>query len=154
VHALSSVRDITAQRAAERRLLLNTTAIEHSQEMAIWTRADGSLFYVNETACRLLGFTRDELAGMRISELDTFLAGHADPDAVCSDQWRTLRRRGGFSGESARRRKDGGTVAVEITSSHVRHDGEEFSCALIRDITRRKQAEAQILDARREADRA
>src|SRR5581483_4535620 len=65
-HVIVSVaRDITERRAAEEELRRFRLAMDKSADMIVLVdRATMRFVDVNETACRLLGYTRDELLGM------------------------------------------------------------------------------------------
>ncbi|RPI61281.1 MAG: PAS domain S-box protein, partial [Lysobacterales bacterium] len=102
---------------------------------------DGRLSFVNLTACRLLGYSRDELLGKSLAELRdeaerTRAAPYADGEL---EEWRL-------------RRKDGTWADVEVNAA-VRPDG--LWQASIRDISARKAREAarDTLLAESEADR-
>jgi signal transduction histidine kinase len=48
--------------------------------------------------------------------------------------------------------KDGEEFIVEITESYLPYKGKEFNCAFVRDITERKQAEKDLLQAKEQAE--
>ena len=86
--------------------------------------ADDDLRYiaVNEFACALLGYSREELLGLRVPDVvaDGGLEAHA-PDVV------PARARGG---ESRLVRKDGAEVAIVYRASETTVAGMRFSVAI------------------------
>ena len=47
--------------------------LEHLCDAVYWIRLDGSLIYVNQAACDMLGYSKDELLSRRIFDIDPFL---------------------------------------------------------------------------------
>jgi two-component system sensor histidine kinase UhpB len=107
---------------------------------------------VNESLCRLLGYAREELETVAISELT-----HPDDVEATKEQLaRVLRGEvDGYSLEGRYVRKDGSIVWAELTVSCVRSAiGEvEFSIGVIVDVTERKRAEQALRESERAARR-
>lgn len=133
-------RDITEQKQAEKALELTRFSIEHASDSIYWTTPDGTFVDVNEAACQALGYSREELLQINISEVK--------PD-YSMEMWRehfdNLRKNGSLSFEAEQRTKEGKIVPVEIVANYVQFDDEEFNCAFIRDISDRKHAEEERL---------
>ncbi|MFH1726601.1 MAG: PAS domain S-box protein [Elusimicrobiota bacterium] len=137
-------RDITARKNAEEAARLTQLSIDAVDDNIFWLGPDARIFYVNEAACRRLGYTRKELYSMKVFDFDP-----AFPPEEWHNHWEEIRRRGSFTIESVHRSKDGRVFPVEITVNHVKFAGKEYNCAFARDITERKQAETarQILES-------
>ncbi len=103
---------------------------------------DSRILDVNEGACRLLGYTRDELLGKRVEELMP-----KETVAGLSSVRETLLRRGEFSGEAVNLRKDGSAIPVEVSCSLVQLGGEPLVLVLTRDISERKRTEAALYES-------
>lgn len=110
-------------------------AVDKSPEAVFFVKADARFVYVNDTACRSLGYTREELLGMRVFDVDLDFG---------ADQWESLWRGIKTASlsvlESRMRRKDGGVVAVELRTSYLEFDGVDLCCVYARDIRKRKLA--------------
>ncbi len=122
-----------ALRERERRL----SAILATIQDGFWMLdAQGRLTDVNEAYCRMSGYTREEILRLAIFDLDT--------DALPSGATQRLARirtGGPELFEARHRRKDGGVFDVEVSATWLPID-EQFVC-LCRDITKRRQAEAE-----------
>jgi two-component system cell cycle sensor histidine kinase/response regulator CckA len=133
-----SYADITERKRAEKEIALLKHSIDVHYDAAYWTDIDGKFIYVNEIGCKALGFGTGELVGKTILDVN--------PEATSERMkavWDKLRKDGFHRGESIHQRQDGSAFPVEILTSYVRFDGEEYACGFARDITERKQAEAE-----------
>ncbi|UCE33909.1 MAG: PAS domain S-box protein [Deltaproteobacteria bacterium] len=130
------IRDISQQKRAEELLRLTQFSIQRSSEAAFWINPDGRFSYVNEAACRSLGYSREELLEMTVQDIDPGF-----PKGIWAEHWEDLKRRGSFNIESYHRAKDGTLFPVEVTLNYVIFGGKEYNCAFARDITERKRAE-------------
>ncbi|MCK4856260.1 MAG: PAS domain S-box protein, partial [Bacteroidales bacterium] len=64
--------------------------------------------------------------------------------------WDQLKKSGSITMESIHKKKNGDTIPVEITASHINFEGSEYAVAFVRDITERKIAEQAILSSEEE----
>lgn len=99
----------------------------------------GKFIEVNEIACRMLGYTRQELLGMGLPEVDDPVTG-VNPDAVIERL---------MAGESAvfeqvHLAKDGRRIPVEVNANPFILEGKHVVMSLVRDITERKRMEAAL----------
>lgn len=100
-------------------------------------RVGGGFVDVNGSYCRMVGYGREELLGMRLRDLDVGLS----PEAF-EATGRELFESGSVSFETRHRRKDGRVVDLEATVNWIdRSEGLYF--AFLRDVTARKEAEAE-----------
>jgi diguanylate cyclase (GGDEF)-like protein/PAS domain S-box-containing protein len=138
-----SSRDITERRQIQRETemllrryqTLMKTALDGFRVMDI----QGNVVEANDAFCRMLGYTQEEVTRLNI----------ADWDAQWSKE-ELLERLRGFIGkkgatfETVQRRKDGTLINVEVSTTGVEIDGENYFFAASRDITGRKLAEQQV----------
>jgi PAS domain S-box-containing protein len=99
----------------------------------------GRLAYVNDSACRSTGYTRDELLSMTVGDLDQNY-----PAETWQQVWEKLVRTGSGRLESMHRRKDASLFPVEINLSYLSYDEFAYACAFARDITEQKKAEQAL----------
>ncbi|MFO1475112.1 MAG: PAS domain S-box protein [Verrucomicrobiota bacterium] len=102
---------------------------------------DASLCYVNDQACRSLGYTSAELLKLSIFDID--------PDftpEMWEKAWDRFHRREVevMRIETRHRRKDGSIFPVEIASKHFWQGQTELHVAFVVDLTERKRIEKQI----------
>jgi PAS domain S-box-containing protein len=109
---------------------LYQSLFEHSGDAVFVTDPSGDLLQINQAACRLLRYGKDELMKFNLRELIT----HPDPA-----DYHGFSEKGGFLGEVMMNAKDGEEVAVEINTT-VLPDGNILGIA--RDIRERKTAAA------------
>src|SRR5512136_2171085 len=134
------VRKRTADlRESEESLRFTHFAIENAADQAFWMTEGGRIFYVNDAACRALGYTREELAKMSIPDIDPIY----QPEKF-AEHWRDLQENGFATFETVHRAKDGRVYPVEIRANFVVFDGKEYNCAFATDITNRKRMEEEL----------
>ena len=99
----------------------------------------GKIVYANEIACQIHGYTRNELLGRSIGDLDDeHTVAHVKPRLETLLTGVTLNFEGGH------KRKDGSLFPVEVTARLVVWQGRRFVLALDRDISERKQAQEAL----------
>jgi PAS domain S-box-containing protein len=136
LHAI--IHDITPRKRAEQALQLMRFCVDRAGDCVFWTSLQGRILYVNDAACANRGYSREELLGMTVFDLDPdYHPGNWGPHVE------ELRRRGSLTFETRHRRKDGSVFPIEVTSNHIRSGEEEFIFAFVRNITARKHAEAE-----------
>lgn len=138
VKTLAVLVDVTAQKQAEQELRFTNFALDRIGSAAFWMDVDGRFFYVNEAACRLVNYTREELLSMHVSDLNPDY-----PAEVWPDTWKTIKERGSYTFEARFRGKDGKIFPADITVNYLKSDGGEYNCSFVRDITERKEAEEE-----------
>lgn len=135
-----ALRTSAERRQAEERLRLLDFAVNHVREAAFLTGENGRLHFVNEEACRGLGYTRSELLRLEVSDVDPDF-----PMERWLSHWRDLKAKGSLMFESRHRAKDGRVFPVEINANYFEYDGQGYNLALVHDITERKRAEQERL---------
>ena len=70
------------QPLVEEALKLTKFSVDHASVSTFLVDADARLLYVNEQACRSLGYTREELLAMTVADLDPGF-----PRTAWSDHW-------------------------------------------------------------------
>jgi PAS domain S-box-containing protein len=93
---------------------------------------------VSLRGCTDLGYTREELLSMRVSDI----APEVTP-AVWSERMEILRRDKSMTVFGTHRRKDGTTFPVEVNVSFVRLD-RDYLVAVVRDVTERRRGEEAL----------
>lgn len=148
---LRLANEVLEQRVAERtaelaasmeELSFTQFAVERVHDQAFWHRDDGSVFYVNEAACRSLGYSRLELLGMSVTDFDPSY-DHGSHSTL----WTELREKGSLSFERRHRARSGRVYPVEVRANYLMFEGAEYACCFVTDISERKQAEGALLES-------
>jgi two-component system, cell cycle sensor histidine kinase and response regulator CckA len=111
-------------------------AVENMSDGALLISKDASIVYVNRAACEQLGYTEEELLGMRIMDINPHVTQEIWDSVwgvTVSDKFQVI--------ETEHLTKDGRIVPVEVLANYFELDGEEYSCSFTRDITGRRISE-------------
>ncbi|BCG47980.1 Sensory box histidine kinase/response regulator [Citrifermentans bremense] len=131
--------DVTERVLAEEMLQLTRVTVNAVSDAIFWAAPDGRVVDVNEAACLKLGYTREELLGMTIPEIDP-----GESLEELQQQFQELRQVGTVCFESTHRAKDGRLIPVEVSVNYVRHGDVERNCGIARDISERKAMEEAL----------
>jgi PAS domain S-box-containing protein len=134
------VRDITERKQAERNIAIMNFALDNVHEAAFLIDENAHFNYANEYVCRALGYSRDELLGLGVPDVDPDF-----PAELWPSHWDDLKTRGSLIFEGRHRAKDGRIFPVEVNANYFEYDGKGYNLALARDITGRKRAEEERL---------
>ncbi|MDH5667505.1 MAG: PAS domain S-box protein [Nitrospira sp.] len=136
---LMSCEDITDQKRTEDILRLTRYAVEQAGDQIFLIRDDGSFLDVNESACRHLGYSRQELLTMSVMDIDPDFSRD-----VWNPFWEQFKQSKQMRLETRHRNKSGEIYPVEVTANYFVHNGCAIDCAIVRDISERKQAEEAL----------
>lgn len=128
-------------REAEQKVFLLNLIEQIDDAIYIIEAESGSILEVNEKACNMLGYTRDQLCTMMVWEIDTALENES--------HWRrtqaNLKIQGSTTKPTLHRRDDGRYIPVEVSSKYLRHEENDYSLAVARDLTHVKRQESKLL---------
>jgi PAS domain S-box-containing protein len=162
VEGEKQVQSLLAESEQSRRILLSILEDEKGVKEALRTSEDrhrallqtamdgfwmadmqGRLLEVNETYCRMSGYSTEELLTMRVSDLE---AAETDDDIAMRIQKTMAQGEDRF--ETRHRRKDRSLFNVEVSVQYRPADGGHL-IAFLRDITERKEIEARLQQAQK-----
>ncbi len=140
IAGIEVVRDITEHRRAEATLVESEkkyhSLVETSPDMIIIIeRETGKIMDLNESVCRLLGYSRDELIGT--SSVDRVVSSQRDSYLR---KFEGLMNAGIYVGEFDFKKVDGSTITVEVRGSAF----DDYVFTVGRDITQRHIYEEEI----------
>jgi len=135
---LNTLVNITERRRGQEALQLFRTFVDESSDaFEVIDLETGRYLDFNDSQCRELGYTRAELLGKRVMDIDP----------TVEDRWpdfaRRLREGGQITGESVHQRRDGSIFPIEYNACLVRLD-RDYAVAVVRNITERKQAQEAL----------
>jgi PAS domain S-box-containing protein len=146
------VEERTAELATANAQLRETEfAMDQSSIAMHWVdAASGRLLRVNDAACRMLGYSREELLRMRVWDIDPAVGEERFNQLAA-----TLRPQDGTRFDSTQRTKAGAVVPVELNLYCREAPGRErYFIVFITDISHRRRAEQEILAAKEAAEAA
>ena len=113
--------------------------IQHIPDILSVIDTEGNIIDINQHACASLGYTRDELLGLNVQDIEqNFIAGkHAK-------QWEHIVPGVPILVEGVQIRKDRTTFPAEIRIGMFESGGRKLYLTLTRDISERKQAEEAL----------
>jgi len=115
------------------------TIFNTAQDAIYIETPEGRILEVNQSVCDMLGYSREELLKLRVSDIIP-----PDRAAVLPEVIQRESARPGDYIETENLRKDGTRVPVEVSNTIVSLDGEKRVIAIVRDISRRKEAEEEL----------
>ncbi|WP_193194561.1 scytonemin biosynthesis sensor histidine kinase [Nostoc sp. MG11] len=98
--------------------------INQAVDAAFCIGENAQFLYVNDAACRMTEYSREELLSMTLHSIDVDFSLH---------NWSESKSQNYLTFKSRYRKKGGGIFLVEISMTRVEHQGKEFSCVFARD---------------------
>ena len=128
-------------------LHLSRSSMDQASDAIFWINQDGSFSYVNDEACRSLGYSREELLKLHLWDIDPQYSREE-----WNKEWPRLQEGGGVRSrhlETFHRRKDGVVFPVEVAAKQLRFEKHELHVAFVRNMTERKKTESALRDSER-----
>lgn len=145
VGVLGIGRDITQRITHQQQLLKMEYFLKHIKEGVYLVTENGTFEYVNEEACKLLGYTKEELLSSSVQEIDKEYS--AD---MWSNHWEHIKTHGSQTLERLHVRKDGAYFPVEIHANYFLFENKSYNLAIVRDISQKKQQEEMLFRKEKE----
>lgn len=133
--------EIEQRKSIEKELKRFRVVLDHAGEAIFITDIKtGQFIDVNDTACKQLGYDREELLNLSINDIEL----RYQSVEKLSSYFEKAKGESGFVDEGLYSRKDGSTYPVEVSVSSKMIHNQSFLLAIARDITERKQAEEAL----------
>ena len=137
-----TIQDITERKRAKETLLARErylNAILQTTADGFWVMGpSGRVIEVNEAYCKMSGYTRVEVMGMSVGDLDM-----DEAPAQTAERIRRIIANGFELFETRHRRKNGSPMFVEVSATWLNEDGGRFVC-FCRDLTERRERDERI----------
>ncbi|UCE17837.1 MAG: sigma 54-interacting transcriptional regulator [Gemmatimonadota bacterium] len=136
------------QKESDRNMLLSHFTIEHAKDAVIWLDSDGRIHRVNDSACRLLGYTPEELVGTKLYALHP-----EENEEVWRQRWKITKDKRVHTFEKVQPTKDGVWIPVEVVQHFLELEGEAYCCSFLHDLSERKRTEEDLRSTLAELER-
>jgi PAS domain S-box-containing protein len=132
-------REIVERKQAEESLQLSRFCIDKAGIGIFQSDENGTIFNVNDHACKSLGYSREELYALSIFDIDPDIT----PERMLELK-EMLDERGSVIHYATHKRRDGTMFPVEITANILEFRGKEYGISFVQDITDRKRMEEEL----------
>jgi len=136
------VEEVQLRKINEERLKISDLALANTSEAVLITNAQLEIIDVNPSYCNLTGFSKEEILG----ESPCFDRSGQHDDGFYQELWKTLNKKGHWSGEIINRRKSGEIFPIWETINAVTNTGGEIInyVGVFRDISDLKEVEKKL----------
>jgi PAS domain S-box-containing protein len=135
-----TMHDITERIKAEKALQMTRYSFDHASDQLFWITADARIVDVNDSACQILGYSREELLQLTIPDIDVNFNAQ-----MWSQHFNDLRQNGSIKFESTQITKNGRQFPIEGVANYIKFGDEELNFSFVRDITERKLTEQALI---------
>jgi PAS domain S-box-containing protein len=142
IRVVGTSQDITKRKQTEAELRMFQFASDNAVDEIFWMNQNAGFYYVNDQACRSLGYTREELMRLNLFDIDPVF-----PKERWEETWEKMENGQieTFRAESCHRRKDGAVFPIEVMAKHIcLSNNLKLLLAVTRDMTERKRMEADL----------
>ena len=129
----------TAVSELSERLKLMERGMASAADQIVWLDASGRFIEANESTTETLGYTLEQLRGMRLADL---MEGASD--ARCHEMFEAVRRSGQERRVLSLRRMDGSFYPVELVLTYLDCQNTPIMFGIFRDANERKAMEQQL----------
>ncbi len=117
---------------------------EHANDGIMLMDNKGNILSVNRKACEIHGFDKDSFIGANIMLFET-----DDNKSLVGERMQRILDGESLLYETAHYRKDGSTIALEVSSRAIEVDGITLIQSFHRDITEKKKLQRQLLHSQK-----
>lgn len=133
------LHDISERKVKEKELNLSQFSINNTPDAIFWITKAGEFIYVNDSACELLGYSKQEFLNLRFDTIEPGVKGEE-----WAKLWNVVKKNKYCTIESYYSSRDGNSIPVESKLSYLSYANKEYLCVFSRDISQRLQADAEL----------
>ncbi|WP_052288868.1 PAS domain-containing protein [Methanospirillum hungatei] len=124
------MKEIARRERIERELLIIEAAFNHASDSILLFERSGRLWRANETSCRLLGYSKDEIAAISVFDINQEIT----PE-IWEEMWEQAEQEPGISRvTSTHVRRDGTIIPVEVSRTFFTAGPMTLFCSIAREI--------------------
>jgi diguanylate cyclase (GGDEF)-like protein/PAS domain S-box-containing protein len=137
VRMVGTVQDITGRYEKSQELEFQSKMLNSVTDSIIVHNLDGNIIYVNEAACQTRGYTKDELLGMRMQDLDYHTEKNVDEiyKENLKNAKKQLEKNHKAVIEVMHKTKEGKVIPIEMTCKIVEEKEKSYIISIARDIS-------------------
>ena len=135
----TALLDVSDRKRAEDVLRFAHFSLDHAADAVYWIDPHAQILDVNDTACRMLGYTKEDLCRMTVHDLNPEFQKEGWPEF-----WAETKQRGTMVIDTVHLACDGRHIPVEVSVNFLSYEGQEYHCAFVRDVTGRKKTEESL----------
>lgn len=113
-------------------------SFQNVSEAIFWCSSEGEILYMNETASRMTGYSREELISMKISDISLGI----DPDFT--ELFKKIKNNKKITFKTKHNHKSGKVNTAEICFNYILHEGKEIVVTFVKYIYDGNLAEENI----------
>ncbi|MBW4634661.1 MAG: response regulator [Iphinoe sp. HA4291-MV1] len=126
-------QEISERQKAETELRLSQFYLDIFKDSVFFVSSDARFVYVNEAACRTLGYSREQLLTMTVHDID--------PNFSAASNWlsriQELKQQGSYTFETTHITQDGREISVEVSGNYLEFNAQEYFCSSVRYLSNR-----------------
>jgi len=130
------IEEVNLRRRVEQDLRRSAIIMDRISDVVCWVDGNGVFSYVNDTACTLYGYQRDELMAMSLVDVSVEFSADA-----WRHKWEVLQHEKALTFEAKHKSRNRDEFPVEVSASYIIIDAIEYCCLIIRDLSELKEAE-------------
>lgn len=123
-------QEIRDRQKAESQLRLSQFYLDRFKDSIYFINSDAQIVYVNEAACRHLGYSREQLLSMTVYDINSNFTA-----VNWRSHWQEMKCNEPVTFESTQITQDGREIDVEITVNYLEFNGQEYHCTIVRALT-------------------
>jgi len=124
------MKEIARRERIERELLIVESAFNHASDSILLFTRSGELWRANETSCRLLGYSMEEIKDISVFDVNTKIT----PD-IWEEMWENAGQEPGISRIiSTHVRKNGEIMPVEVSRTFIKAGSVTLFCSIAREM--------------------
>jgi PAS domain S-box-containing protein len=120
------------KRKDKNRLAPYEFALDNSVDAIYWFTLDARFVYVNNAACTMLGYKKDEMLDMSLEDIDINFDRNSAQVCMLS-----IKNTKDWTLETTQQKKDGSIIQIEVSGHGFVYEGKDYICAFGRDLTQR-----------------